>query len=86
MPQPNGDVPIYELRRAVQQMFFGFASLVDDPAHRQSARDAVHDLVTELDLTVRGERGEVVEDVSEAILAAIDDVMNFTLTAPEDEP
>ena len=85
MPQPNGDVPIYELRRAVQQMFFGFAALIDDPAHRQAARDLVHDAVLELDLIVRGERGEIVKDVSGAIFAALDDVQDTTTAPPQED-
>ena len=85
MPQPNGDVPIYELRRGVQQMFFGFASFIDDPAHRQAARDLVHDAVLELDLIVRGERGEIVKDVSGAIFAALDDVWMASLTPPQED-
>ena len=84
MPQPNGDVPIRELRTSVQQMFYGFASLVDESAHRQAARDLVHDAVLELDLIVRGERGEIVRDVSSAIFAALDDVMNFAPAPPEE--
>ena len=85
MPQPNGDVPIAELRRAVQQMFLGFACLVDDAAHRQSARDLVHDAVVELDLIVRGERGEIVKDVSGAVFGALDDVMDATVAPPQED-
>ena len=79
------DVPIAELRRAVQQMYFGFASLIDDPEHRHSARDLVQKAVEELELTVRGERGEVVDDVAEAIRAALEAVKDVTLAAPEGE-
>ena len=84
MPQANGDVLIAELRRAVQQMFYGFASLIVGPDHRQAARDLVQQAVSELDLRVRGERGEVVEDVPGAISQALDDVMGFTIVV-EDE-
>ena len=84
MPQANGDVLIAELRRAVQQMFYGFASLIAGPDHRQAARDLVEQAVGELDLRVRGERGEVVEDVPGAIGQALDDVMGFTVVV-EDE-
>ena len=85
MPQPNGDVPIYELRRAVQQMFFGFAALIDEPGHRQAARDLVLEAVLELDLIVRGERGEVVRDVRRAITDALDDVRDVTLGTPQED-
>ena len=85
MPNPNGDVPIRELRRAVQQMFMGAASVIDEPAHRTAARDHVHDYFVELDLTVRGDQGEVVDDVDSAILSALDEVMEFSLEPPEDE-
>lgn len=85
MPNPNGDVQIRELRRAVQQMFMGFASLINDPAHRASARDLVHDAVLELDLIVRGDQGEIVRDVDGAILSALDEIQDFSLEPPEDE-
>jgi hypothetical protein len=65
-------------------MFFGFAGLIDAPAHRTSARDLVHKSVLELDLTVRGEQGEVVNDVDGAIQSALDEVMEFSLAPPED--
>jgi hypothetical protein len=74
---------IRELRRAVQQMFMGFASLIATPEHRQSARDLVFDAVRELDLQVVGEQGEPVTDVESAILSALDDVMEFSLEPPE---
>jgi len=85
MPNPNGDVQIRELRRAVQQMFMGFASLIDEPAHRSSARDLVLNAVLELDLVVRGEQGEVVDDVNDAIVSALDEVMQFSLSFPGDD-
>ena len=85
MPQANGDVLIAELRRAVQQMFYGFASLIAGPEHRQAARDLVQQAVSELALRVRGERGEVVDDVVGAIRAALEAVKDVTLAAPEDE-
>jgi hypothetical protein len=84
MPNPNGDVQIRELRRCVQQMFMGFATLINDPAHRSSARELVHDAVLELDLIVRGDQGEIVRDVSGAILSGLDEVMEFSLEPPED--
>ena len=73
MPQANGDVLIAELRRAVQQMYFGFASLIDDPHHRQAARELGYGAVFELDLRVRGAQGEVVEQVDTAIAEALAD-------------
>jgi hypothetical protein len=85
MPNDTHELHIRELRRAVQQMFMGFASLIDDPAHRTAAHDLVYDSVRELDLQVRGEQGEVVEDVDEAISHALDDVMEFSLEPPENE-
>ena len=85
MPQPNGDVLIRELRVDVQQMFYGFASLIDDPAHRQAAYDLVRDAVLELDLIVRGERGEIVRDVRRAITDALDEVRNVTPGTPQEE-
>ena len=86
MPQANGDVLIAELRRAVQQMYFGFASLIDDPEHRHSARDLVQEAVEELELTVRGERGEIVDDVAGAIRGALEAVKDVTFAVPEGEP
>jgi hypothetical protein len=74
MPDAAGDVTLQELRRAVQRMFTGFASLIDDPAHRQAARDFVHDAVWELDLTVRDEDGEVLDNVSGTIHDILDNI------------
>ena len=83
MPQPNGDVPIRELRTSVQQMYFGFASLIDDPAHRDAARALVFQAVRELDLIIRGERGEIVKDVDRAIDGALDDVRDVSFGGGE---
>ena len=84
MPNPNGDVQIRELRRAVQQAFMGLSSLINDPAHRTAMRDLVYETVREFGLTVRGDQGEVVDDVDSAILSALDEVMEFSLEPPED--
>jgi hypothetical protein len=84
MPNDTDEIHIRELRRAVQQMFMGFASLLDDPAHRTAAHDLVYDSVRELDLKVRGEQGEVVDDVDSAIVSALEEVEDFSLKPPED--
>ena len=87
MPQPNGDVLIAELRRAVQQAFFGYASLkpASDTAHRQDVRAMIVEDVGALELTVRGERGEVIDDVPAAIGQALDAVMTFTTEPPAED-
>ena len=78
----TGDLDIRDLRRAVQQMFFGFASLIPGSKHRQSAREHVYQTVVELNLTVRGERGEPVDNVPEVIDQALEEVKDFNVTAP----
>jgi hypothetical protein len=84
MPNDTDEIQIRELRRAVQQMFMGFASLIDDPMHRTAAHDLVYDSVRELDLRVIGEQGEVVEDVDSVIMSALDEQMEFSLAPPEE--
>ena len=85
MPLDNGDVLVNELQRSVQQMFFGFASLrpASDSAHRYRARTEIIRQVQDLGLVVRGERGEVVEDVLPVIEHALDEVFEFALETPE---
>ena len=85
MPTDNGDVPIAEFRRSIQQMFFGFASLrpASDSAHRYRARSEIIRQVQDLGLVVRGERGEVVEDVLPVIEHALDEVFEFALETTE---
>ena len=83
MPQSNGDVLIAELRRCVQQMYYGFAAVIATPQHRQSARDLVQQSFVELALRVRGERGEVVDDVPAVIREALEEVKHVTFGAEE---
>ena len=90
-PEPDhgetmtGDLDLRDLRRGVQPMFFGFASLIPGSKHRQSARDLVYQSVVELNLTVRGEAGEPVDDVAEAINSALEAVHDVTLEAPDSD-
>ena len=85
MPTDNGDVLVNELQRAVQQMFFGLASLrpASDSAHRYRVRSEIIRQVQDLGLTVRGERGEIVDDILPVLEQALDDVFAFALETTE---
>jgi hypothetical protein len=77
------ELHIRELRRAAQQIFMGIIALSDD---RKEAQELTHDVMKRLKLKnrVHGHKGEVVENLEEAVQSALDEIKNITLAAPKE--
>jgi hypothetical protein len=88
MPERKETLHIRELRRCCQQMFMGYASLKPstDTKHREKGRQIVlEEVVAVKNLHVIGDQGEPVDDVADAVNAALESVMEFDANVPTDQ-